>query len=118
MDHREFCCPATALGLRWITPGRFRMGSPVSEAGRYDDEGPQHEVRISRGFWLFDTACTQALWEAVMGDNPGRFKSPERPVERVSWEEVQEFLQRIEERIPGLGLGLPTEAQWEYACRA
>jgi formylglycine-generating enzyme required for sulfatase activity len=102
--------------MRWIAPGRFRMGSPEGEAGRYDNEGPQHEVQVSRGFWLFDTPCTQALWEAVMGDNPSRFQSPERPVEQVSWEEVQEFLRRIEERVPGLAL--PTEAQWEYACRA
>ncbi len=104
--------------LRWIPPGRFRMGSPESEPGRWGDEGPQHTVIISHGYWLFETPCTQALWEAVMGDNPSRFKSPERPVEQVSWDDVQGFLGQIGERIPGLGLVLPSEAQWEYACRA
>jgi formylglycine-generating enzyme required for sulfatase activity len=51
--------------LRWIPPGRFYMGSPKEEEGRYDDEGPRHEVHISRGYWLFDTPCTQGLWQAV-----------------------------------------------------
>ena len=62
--------------LRWIPPGRFVMGSPKAEEGRYDHEGPQHEVTVRRrGFWLFDTPCTQALWQAVMGgDNPSRFQ--------------------------------------------
>jgi formylglycine-generating enzyme required for sulfatase activity len=114
---------AFALGeitqrLRWIPAGAFRMGSPDNEPGRDDDEGPQHTVYISRGFWLFDTPCTQALWEAVMGENPSRFKSPERPVEQVTWNDVQGFLDRINARIPGLELVLPTEAQWEHACRA
>jgi formylglycine-generating enzyme required for sulfatase activity len=103
--------------LRWIPPGRFQMGSPDGEPGRWEDEGPQHFVTISRGFWLFDTPCTQTLWTAVMGNNPSRFKSSERPVERVSWNDVQEFLTRIKELVPG-GWVLPTEAQWEYACRA
>jgi formylglycine-generating enzyme required for sulfatase activity len=103
--------------LRWIPPGRFQMGSPNGEPGRWEDEGPQHLVTISRGFWIFDTPCTQALWTAVMGNNPSRFKSPERPVERVSWNHGQEFLTRIKELVPG-GWVLPTEAQWEYACRA
>src|SRR5512143_4332357 len=94
------------------------MGSPETEPGRWNDEGPQHKVTISKGFWLFDTACTQALWQAVMGNNPSRFTSPDRPVEQVSWNDVQDFLARINERIPGLALDLPTEAQWEYACRA
>jgi len=104
--------------LRWIPPGRFRMGSPEAEAGRWDDEGPRHEVTISRGFWLADTPCTQALWQTVMGNNPSRFKSADRPVEQVTWNEVQAFLASINKRIPGLDLELPTEAQWEYACRA
>ena len=105
--------------MRWIPPGRFLMGSLEDEAGRYDWEGPQHEVTIARGFWLFDTPCTQALWQAVMdGDNPSRFQSPDRPVENVSWNDVQEFLTRINKKVSGLDLVLPSEAQWEYACRA
>jgi formylglycine-generating enzyme required for sulfatase activity len=75
-------------------------------------------VTLAAGFWLFDTPCTQALWEAVMGANPSRFKSPDRPVETVSWNDVQTFVGRINDRVPGLGLTLPSEAQWEYACRA
>jgi hypothetical protein len=63
--------------LRWIPPGRFLMGSPENEPERWNDEGPQHTVTIAKGFWLFDTACTQALWQAVMGDNPSPFKDPE-----------------------------------------
>ena len=104
--------------LRWIPPGKFLMGSPDNEEGRWDDEGPQHEVAIESGFWMFETPCTQALWEAVMGKNPSRFPGPERPVEQVSWEDVEDFLTRIAAMIPGLRLGLPTEEQWEYACRA
>jgi formylglycine-generating enzyme required for sulfatase activity len=104
--------------LRWIEPGTFLMGSPEDEAERFDGEGLQHEVTIPRGFWLFDTACTQALWQAVMGDNPSTFKGPDRPVESVSWDDVQTFLAKINGMIPGLNLVLPSEAQWEYACRA
>ncbi|MEZ5592669.1 MAG: formylglycine-generating enzyme family protein [Gammaproteobacteria bacterium] len=111
--------------LRWIAPGRFMMGSPLDEVGREDREGlkaffegPQHEVIISRGYWLFETPCTQGLWEAVMGENPSQFQDPERPVEQVSWKDVQVFIERLNDQVPGLQLSLPTEAQWEYACRA
>ncbi|NNJ85107.1 MAG: formylglycine-generating enzyme family protein [Gammaproteobacteria bacterium] len=113
--------------LRWIPPGQFIMGSPESErAGfpRYEQdkwgarEEPRHRVILTRGHWLFDTPCTQALWRAVMGENPSRFQTPERPVESVSWHEVDGFIKKINERIPDLNLMLPTEAQWEYACRA
>jgi formylglycine-generating enzyme required for sulfatase activity len=104
--------------LRWIPAGEFVMGSPEEEAGRFFDEGPQHPVRISRGFWLFDTPCTQALWEAVMGRNPSEFRSLTRPVEHVSWEDCQAFVKRLNGLLEGLNLSLPSEAQWEYACRA
>jgi formylglycine-generating enzyme required for sulfatase activity len=73
---------------------------------------------LTEGFWLFDTPVTQALWQAVMGDNPSRFKSPTRPVEQVSWDDSKNFIKKLNAEIPGLALCLPTEAQWEYACRA
>ncbi len=104
--------------LRWIPPGRFLMGSPAGEPGRWDAEGPQHSVTIGQGYWLFDTPCTQALWVAVMAENPSRFKDPRRPVEQISWGDAQGFMNQINQSVPGLALSLPTEAQWEYACRA
>jgi len=94
------------------------MGSPRREIDRFNDEGPQHQVTISKGFWLFDTACRQSLWQAVMGENPSQFEGAGRPVENVSWEDCQRFLERVNALIPDLNLGLPSEAQWEYACRA
>jgi formylglycine-generating enzyme required for sulfatase activity len=116
--HVAFRIGAATQRMRWIPPGRFWMGSPKDEAGRSRYEEPRHEVTLTEGFWLFDTPCTQALWEAVIEENPSRFISPTRPVEQVSFEDVQRFLQRVNERVPGLDLELPSEAQWEYACRA
>lgn len=103
--------------MRWIRPGTFWMGSPENERGRDDDE-TRHRVTISEGFWMAETPCTQALWEAIMGENPSRFESPERPVEQVSWDDCQSFMRRLGERIPGLDPRLPSEAEWENACRA
>lgn len=104
--------------MRWIEPGTFMMGSPEYETWRCDWEQEPHSVEISQGFWLADTPCTQALWEAVMGANPSRFQSPDRPVEQVSWDDCQEFCRRLEEHLGGVSFRLPTEAEWEYACRA
>ncbi len=103
--------------LRWIGPGRLLMGSPADEQDRFKDER-QHEVCHTRGFWLAETACTQALWQAVMGDNPSGFNGERRPVDTVSWIDVQRFLERLNSAEPGLTARLPTEAEWEYACRA
>ncbi|MEF8758727.1 MAG: formylglycine-generating enzyme family protein [Candidatus Accumulibacter sp. UW25] len=104
--------------FRWIEPGEFWMGSE-DEAERYDDEGPRHGVRLTAGFWLADTVCTQALWQAVTGENPSRFTDdPMNPVEQVSWDDVNAFLQRVASSLPGVSPALPTEAEWEYACRA
>ncbi len=94
------------------------MGSPEEEPGRYNNEGPRHLVTLTEGYWLFDTPCTQALWEAVMGNNPSHFESPTRPVEQVSWNDAQDFLAHLNARISDLDLTLPSEAQWGYACRA
>ncbi len=104
--------------FRWIEPGTFLMGSPESEPGRGDNE-VQHQVTLTHGFWLADTTVTQALWQAVMGNNPSHFSdNPNNPVERVSWHDVQDFLKQLNVLIPSLYAKLPTEAQWEYACRA
>ena len=105
--------------FRWIEPGSFWMGSPDDAPEHGGDEGPQHPVTISRGFWLADTACTQALWQALMDNNPSHFKDdPNQPVESVSWHDVQAFLQRLQKLLPGCQVDLPSEAEWEYACRA
>lgn len=105
--------------MRWIRGGTFRMGSPPDDSDAFDDERPQHSVEITSGFWLADTPVTQALWEAVRGANPSDFKGdPRRPVEQVSWEECQHFCDRLRDLLPGPAFRLPTEAEWEYACRA
>ena len=105
--------------LRWIPPGSFQMGSPQDEPGRYESEGPIHPVTITRGFWLFDVPCTQALWSVLMRENPSRFQDPGRPVEQVSWHDCQRFLGKLGEHIQAPdSLRLPTEAEWEYAGRA
>ncbi|MCY2966246.1 MAG: formylglycine-generating enzyme family protein, partial [Planctomycetota bacterium] len=103
---------------RWIPPGTFLMGSPKSEPGRSENEGPVHHVTLSTGFWMADTPCTQEFWEAVMRRNPSRFVDPQRPVERVTWSDLRDFVTQLNALVPGLNAELPTEAQWEYACRA
>lgn len=103
--------------LRWIPPGSCQIGSPPSEAGRYAWEGPQREATVD-GFWLGEAPCTQDLWQAVTGDNPSKFVSPRRPVEQVSWLDCRDFLEQLRARLPTLNPCLPSEVQWEYACRA
>jgi formylglycine-generating enzyme required for sulfatase activity len=103
----------------YIQPGQFLMGSPKDEPERFDRE-KQHKVILTEGFYMQETPVTQGQWEAVMGNNPSRFKEggPECPVEQVSWEDAREFLQKLNEKSSELEYRLPTEAQWEYACRA
>lgn len=108
--------------MRWIPPGTFLMGAPLSELGRWDDEGPQHEVTLTRGYWLGETPVTQALWVAVTGHNPSGFRGKrpdelERPVEQVSWDDCHQFLDLLNAQVAGLAARLPTEAEWERACR-
>lgn len=112
------------LELLWIPPGEFMMGSLADEAGRHENEGPQHRVRISKGFWMGKYVVTQGQWELIMGNNPSYFRSAgsNAPVEYVSWNECQVFLQKLNQRPDTSGhpirARLPTEAEWEYACRA
>jgi len=122
------------LRLRWCPPGSFSMGCSSAEMAwayawtvREGDQAPQrewftdaqaHRVTLTRGFWLADCACTQQLWQAVMGGNPATSTgSATQPVENVSWDDIQGFLARAG-RTLAVTLELPSEAQWEYACRA
>jgi formylglycine-generating enzyme required for sulfatase activity len=101
-----------------IAPGAFIMGSPEHEPGRDSDE-TQHEVTLTKGYSIQATPVTQAQWKAVMGSNPSCFLTGglDCPVEGVSWNECQEFIKRANEP-GGYTYRLPTEAEWEYACRA
>lgn len=106
------------LELVWIPAGTFVMGSPENEQDREEDEGPQQEVTLSTGFRMGKYEVTQEQWAAVMENNPSGFKGRKNPVERVSWNDCQEFIKRLCEKIGAKGFRLPTEAEWEYACRA
>ena len=104
--------------MRWIPAGWFVMGSPEGEKGRYKDE-TQYEVTLTQGYWLADTACTQALWVAAMGENPANFTDDiQNPVEQVSWDNTQVFFSQLNTQHESYAFSLPSEAQWEYACRA
>ena len=108
----------TDFVMRWIPPGSFLMGSDENEKERLRSEGPQHLVTLETGFWMADTACTQALWQAVMKKNPSRFKGRDLPVEKVSFDQTGKFIETLNQMKPGLNICLPSEAWWEYACRA
>jgi len=112
------------LPLRWCPPGKFRMGSPKSERDRCDNEDLV-DVELTRGYWLGETEVTQALCQAVIGTNPSHFKVPRRPVENVSWDDACQFCEKLTAVLREDGthdddsdFRLPTEAEWEYACRA
>jgi formylglycine-generating enzyme required for sulfatase activity len=105
------------LKLVLIPAGTFMMGSPENEKDRDNDEGPQHEVTISKAFYMGVTEVTQEQYEAVTGRNPSNFKGAKNPVEQVSWDDAVEFCRKLSTKT-GNTVRLPTEAQWEYACRA
>jgi formylglycine-generating enzyme required for sulfatase activity len=127
----------------WCPPGSFMMGSATAEQNiaikalpadlkpetrqstiaAIQNEGPQHEVVITKGFWMAKTEVTQSQWKRVMGKNPSKFidSGPDAPVETVSWKDCQELIKKLNRMCAekaGGWFGLPTEAEWEYACRA
>ena len=110
------------LEMVLIPAGEFLMGSPDSDRYAGGDEKPRHRVRITRPFYLGKYLVTQEQWEAVMGGTPSRFKGPNYPVVQVSWDDCQQFLRQAQRESLGLWrqgqVPLPSEAQWEYACRA
>jgi formylglycine-generating enzyme required for sulfatase activity len=107
-----------ALGMAfvWVPPGEFLMGSPPTEAGRAEDE-TRHRVTLPRGFFLGTFPVTQRQWEKVFRSNPSRFRGPDLPVENVTWLDALEFCRKLT-AFDGRPYRLPTEAEWEYACRA
>ena len=128
---------ALKMKLAWCPPGSFRMGSPLAEPGRHPDEDPVN-VRLTRGFWMAKYEATQSQWRQVMGNNPSHFSpqgdgkfvvkgmdTSQFPVESVTWEDAMKFCRKLTESEKAAGrlpanweYTLPTEAQWEYACRA
>ncbi len=131
----------TAMDFAWVPPGNFLMGSPDDEEGRVIDdrdgprsrpgEGPRHAVTLTRGFWMGTTPVTQAQFAGVTGRNPSwasagtadvEPQNRDMPVQEVTWHDVVGFLRRLTKRAEGavskLGFRTPTEAEWEYACRA
>jgi formylglycine-generating enzyme required for sulfatase activity len=121
---KAFTIPDLSMDMLWVKPGTFEMGSPTTEAGRWEHE-TRHQVTLTKGFFLGKYEVTQAQWERVMGSNPSKFKGADRPVELVSWNDVTSFgeklteLERTAGRLPAeMAYQLPTEAQREYACRA
>ncbi len=126
LDRRSpYVIEELGVTLAPIPAGEFVMGSQTGELGRYDDEGPQTRVTLTRDFWLGTHEVTQAQWRSVMGNNPSRWQADNEPVGRISWHDALAFCQRLTAmecdrgRLPqGYSFTLPTEAQWEYACRA
>ena len=117
--HRQAGAKREFYGIEfvWVPAGEFRMGSTSRHA--YSDEKPLTRVRISRGYWLGKYEVTQGQWEGVMGSNPSEFSGcgGNCPVEKVSWNDVQAFLRKLNARSGGRRYRLPTEAEWEYAAR-
>jgi formylglycine-generating enzyme required for sulfatase activity len=113
---QTFTLNGASFNMIRVEGGKFQMGG-TSEQGRYaeGDEKPEHQVTLST-FSIGETEVTQAVWLAVMGTNPAHFMGSNRPVENVSWDDCQEFIQKLNQ-LTGRNFRLPTEAEWEYAAR-
>lgn len=109
--------PLTGMEFVKIPAGSFVMGSPSNESYRDNDEGPQRTVHI-KSFYMMTTEVTQKMWFEVMGNHPSNWKGDNLPVDQVSWNACHDFIKKLNARYPGKNFRLPTEAEWEYACRA
>ncbi|OYE02279.1 SUMF1/EgtB/PvdO family nonheme iron enzyme [Nostoc sp. 'Peltigera membranacea cyanobiont' 232] len=115
-DFVEDLANGITLEMVQIPSGTFMMGSPEGEAERNKDESPQHQVKVP-GFFMGKYEITQAQYQAIMGINPSRYKGEKRPVEQVSWDDAVEFCKKLSQKTAKT-YRLPSEAEWEYACRA
>ena len=116
VEEKEDLGKSIKLDLVLIPAGKFMMGSPASEIDRRDNQ-TQHEVTLTKPFYMGKYEVTQEQWEAVMGNNPSNNKEAKLPVTDVSWKDCQEFIRKLNAKTNG-GYRLPTEAEWEYACKA
>ncbi len=117
-DPARWVEPVTGMTFVRLPAGHFVMGSPADEPGREPQEVP-HVVQLSRPTWMAAHEVTQAQWRAVMGTDPSHFRGDDaRPVERVSWHDARAFAATLSQRTPGNHFRLPTESEWEHACRA
>lgn len=109
-----------AIGIEFvkIAPGEFEMGCSSGDNDCTAEEKPAHHVQLTKGFELGKYEVTQAQWQAIMGSNPSTIKGDDRPVETVSWNDVRDFLAKLNAQNDGFKYRLPTEAEWEYAARA
>ena len=127
-SEEDFTIPLSSsvdLDMVWINSGSFMMGASENELGKKNDEEPQHKVTLTRSYWIGKYEVTQAQYKAIMGSNPSSYNGDNNPVEFVSWRDATNFCAKLTAcekaagRLPeGYEYNLPTEAQWEYACRA
>lgn len=115
-DTLSFVVNGVTFDMKLIEHGTFLMGATPEQEDPCDDEKPVHQVTLTKDYYMGETQVTQALWRAVMGDNPSYFKGENNPVECVSWDDCQEFVKKLNE-LTGEKFRLPTEAEWEFAAR-